>query len=75
MNCPRAISSPCGTLSSHPLLFGSLFATIFWSGDLVTMGWWMLPERDITLAICIAFMGGAVGAGMMVVSDQTVQCD
>ena len=21
-------------------LFGSLFATIFWSGDLSTMGWW-----------------------------------
>ena len=52
-------------------LFGSLFATIFWSGDLVNNG---LVEcfrnANITLAICIAFMGGAVGAGIMGVSTK-----
>lgn len=52
-------------------LFASLFATIFWSGDLVNNG---LVEcfrnANITLAICIAFMGGAVGAGIMGVSTK-----
>ena len=45
--------------------------TIFWSGDLVNNG---LVEcfrnANITLAICIAFMGGAVGAGIMGVSTK-----
>ena len=47
-------------------LFGSLFATIFWSGDIVNNG---LVESfrnaNITLAICVACMGGGIGAGIM----------
>ena len=52
-------------------LFGSLFATIFWSGDIVNNG---LVESfrnaNITLAICVAFMGGGIGAGIMGVATK-----
>ena len=52
-------------------LFGSLFATIFWSGDLVNNGLvGCFRSANITLAICIAFMGGALGAGIMGVSTK-----
>ena len=52
-------------------LFGSLFATIFWSGDLVNNGLvGCFRNANITLAICIAFMGGALGAGIMGVSTK-----
>ena len=52
-------------------LFGSLFATIFWSGDLVNNGLvGCFRNANITLAICIAFMGGAMGAGIMGVSTK-----
>lgn len=52
-------------------LFGSLFATIFWSGDVVNNGLvGCFRNANITLAICIAFMGGAMGAGIMGVSTK-----
>ena len=52
-------------------LFGSLFATIFWSGDIVNNG---LVESfrnaNITLAICVGFLGGGIGAGIMGVATK-----
>ena len=47
-------------------LFVSLFATIFWSGDLAGNGLvGCFRSANITLAICMAFMGGGIGAGIM----------
>ena len=44
-------------------LFGSLFATIFWTGDIGANGVvGAFRNADITLSICIGFMGGGVGA-------------
>ena len=46
-------------------LFGSLFATIFWSGDLVNNGLvGCFRNANITLAICIAFMGVRMVLGL-----------
>lgn len=57
-------------------LFGSLFATIFWSGDLVNNGLvGCFRSANITLAICIAFMGGALGAGIHGCKHQALQRD
>ena len=47
-------------------LFISLFATIFWSGDLANNGLvGCFRSANITLAICMAFLGGGIGAGIM----------
>ena len=47
-------------------LFISLFATIFWSGDLANNGLvGCFRSANITLAICVAFLGGGIGAGVM----------
>ena len=47
-------------------LFISLFATIFWSGDLANNGLvGCFRSANITLAICMAFLGGGIGAGVM----------
>ena len=52
-------------------LFASLFATIFWSGDIVNNGLvGSFRNANITLAICIAFMGGGVGAGIVGVATK-----
>lgn len=52
-------------------LFGSLFSTIFWSGDIVNNGLvGAFRNANITLAICVAFMGGGVGAGIMGVATK-----
>jgi Na+/H+ antiporter NhaC len=45
-------------------LFGGVFATIFWTGGVGENGiLGSFGKGDITLAICIGFMSGAVGAG------------
>lgn len=47
-------------------LFGSLFATIFWTGNIAENGLvGAFRSANITLAICMAFMGGGVGAGLV----------
>lgn len=47
-------------------LFISLFATIFWSGDLASNGLvGCFRSANITLAICMAFICGGIGAGVM----------
>lgn len=77
MSCPRAYKLTMWNFIIPILfLFGSLFATIFWSGDLVNNG---LVEcfrnANITLAICIAFMGGRGGRRYYGCEHQAVQCD
>ena len=52
-------------------LFGSLFATIFWTGDIGANGvMGAFRNADITLSICIGFMGGGVGAGLVGVATK-----
>lgn len=52
-------------------LFGSLFATIFWTGDIGANGVvGAFRNADITLSICIGFMGGGVGAGLVGVATK-----
>lgn len=47
-------------------LFVSLFATIFWTGDIAANGLVnCFRTANITLAICMAFLGGGIGAGIM----------
>ncbi len=46
-------------------LFICIFATIFWTGDIVTNGFrGAFINGDITLAICMGFMGGGIGAAL-----------
>ena len=52
-------------------LFGSLFATIFWTGDIAKNGLLdSFKNANITLAICIGFMGGGIGAGIVGVATK-----
>lgn len=47
-------------------LFVALFATIFWSGDIAANGLTgSFRNANITLAICMAFMAGGIGAGVV----------
>lgn len=47
-------------------LFISIFATIFWSGDIATNGIvGSFVNANITLAISMGFMGGGIGAGLV----------
>jgi Na+/H+ antiporter NhaC len=47
-------------------LFGGVFATIFWTGGVGENGvLGSFSKGDITLAICIGFMCGAIGAGLV----------
>lgn len=46
-------------------LFICIFATIFWTGDIVANGFrGAFINGDITLAICMGFMGGGIGAAL-----------
>ena len=47
-------------------LFGSLLCTIFWTGNIVENGFkGAFLNANITLAICMGFMGGGIGAGIV----------
>lgn len=47
-------------------LFASLFATIFWTGNFAENGFkGAFLNGNITLAICMGFMGGGIGAGIV----------
>lgn len=47
-------------------LFISIFATIFWTGDIASNGFrGAFINADITLAICMGFMGGGIAAALV----------
>ncbi len=47
-------------------LFGAIFATIFYTGNIVENGLLgSFRNANITLAICMGFMGGGIGAGVV----------
>lgn len=47
-------------------LFVSIFATIFWSGDIVANGVrGAFLNANIVLAICMGFLGGGIAAGLV----------
>lgn len=52
-------------------LFAALFATIFWTGDMGANGLkGAFLNGNITLAICMGFMGGGIGAGIVGVTTK-----
>lgn len=47
-------------------LFVSIFATIFYTGDIASNGLrGAFSNANITLAVCMGFMGGGIGAGIV----------
>lgn len=52
-------------------LFGGVLLTIFWSGNIAANGFLgSFSKADITLAICIGFMCGGIGAGSVAVATK-----
>lgn len=52
-------------------LFGGVLLTVFWSGDIAANGFLgSFGKANITLAICMGFMGGGLGSGLVAVSTK-----